>query len=54
MTLGVTLVSYDTGSALPDCIENLLALARAPGTPGLRVLVLDNASLGGTVARFEG
>ena len=54
MTIGVILVAYDTGEVLLDCLESLLAAARAPDGPDMRVLVVDNASPDGTLARLEG
>ena len=53
MTLGVILVSYNTGAVFFDCIESLLSAARASGAPDLRVLVVDNDSPDGTVARLK-
>ena len=53
MTIGVILVSYNTGTVLLDCLESLLAAARDPGAPELRVLVVDNASPDGTLERLR-
>lgn len=53
MSLGVVLVSYATGDVLLDCLESLLAAARAPDAPEIRVLVVDNASPDGTEARLR-
>ena len=53
MTIGVVLVSYNTGAVLLDCLESLLAAAQAPGAPDLRVLVVDNASPDATLPRLQ-
>lgn len=53
MTIGVVLVSYDTGAVLLDCVESLLVAAQAPGAPAVRVLVVDNASPDDTLARLR-
>ena len=52
MTIGVILVSYNTGVALLNSLDALLVSARAPGAPAMRVLVVDNASPDGTEARL--
>jgi len=44
MTIGVILVSYNTGDILYDCLESLLASAHGSDGTDLRVLVVDNAS----------
>lgn len=54
MTVGVILVSYNTGDVLLDSLESLLAAARFPGAPDLRVLVVDNASPDDTLTRLTG
>ena len=51
--IGVVVVAYRAGDALLDCLESLLAAA-APGAPELRVLVVDNDSPDGTLARLNG
>ncbi len=54
MSIGVVIVAYDAGEILLDCLEALRAAARAPGAPPLRVLVVDNDSPDGTLARLRG
>lgn len=53
MTVGVILVSYNTGPALLESLQALLGAARAPGAPVLRVLVVDNASPDATEASLN-
>ena len=53
-SIGVVVVAFNAGEALLDCVESLLAAAGADGAPDLRVLVVDNASPDGTLARLEG
>jgi GT2 family glycosyltransferase len=44
MTIGVILVSYNTGDILIDCLESLLGAAQLPEGENLKVLLVDNAS----------
>ena len=54
MTIGVVLVSYNTGAVLIDCLESLLAAAATQGAPEMRALVVDNASPTDPLPMLEG
>ncbi len=52
ITVGVVIVTFNSGSDAVDCAETLLASAQNSGTP-LRVALVDNASADDTVQRLR-
>lgn len=49
--LSVVVPSYETAELLERCLRSLERAAERPGTPGFEVIVVDNGSRDGSVAR---
>ena len=52
ISIGVVIVTFNSGSEAVDCAETLLASAQAAGVP-LRVALVDNASTDDTMPRLQ-